>query len=624
MAVCTYGLIVARQLPVDVLPNLNRPTVTVITESHGLAPEEVESLVTIPIESILNGMPGVVRVRTSSGIGISIAYVEFDWNTEIFKNRQLIAERLQLLQGRLPAGVTPTMGPVTSIMGEIQFVGLSTKADDVTPMDLRTIADWTLRPQLMTIPGVSQVVVMGGQVKQYQILVSSAALLRRGITLASLERALQSMSENTTGGFLDIGDKEYLIRPLGRVSSLDDITNSVVGRHLGQPVFLRDVAKVAISSKTKRGEASINGKHGVILTIQKQPHASTIDLTRLIDEKLASIEPLLPPNVHLEKNLFRQAHFIETAISNVKEALRDGIVIVVIILLIFFPSISGQIQRHLKVSLEDYVPLRSSLSKKVRAGLQTSTELLSLEVFSDDIQRELRRLEGEKHELEDELLLILGFEHGSQVQLSPFPRYLQLAEPMPQEARHPDPEIRRLEMQAATARREAGIIHDWWVPELDLFAAYTGYNIAKSDAMLSLPRQQIMVGLRVSLDLESKSILRGEIASKLSNAMALDHQKEGIRAALDHKIQRFRHESNTNQTLLQSYEKGIKKGEALLKRLRGEFEQGIVSSGELAAGVHSFHLLKRRHIETTIQICLTQAGIETFFPDSSTLNQTTM
>jgi outer membrane protein TolC len=285
---------------------------------------------------------------------------------------------------------------------------------------------------------------------------------------------------------------------------------------------------------------------------------------------------------------------------------------------------NGEIQRHLKVSLEDYVPLRSSLSKKVRAGLQTSTELLSLEVFSDDIQRELRRLEGEKHELEDELLLILGFEHGSQVQLSPFPRYLQLAEPMPQEARHPDPEIRRLEMQAATARREAGIIHDWWVPELDLFAAYTGYNIAKSDAMLSLPRQQMMVGLRVSLDLESKSILRGEIASKLGNAMALDHQKEGIRAALDHKIQRFRHESNTNQTLLQSYEKGLKKGEALLKRLRGEFEQGIVSSGELAAGVHSFHLLKRRYIETTIQIGLTQAGIETFFPGSSTFNKTTM
>jgi CzcA family heavy metal efflux pump len=423
LAVCTYGLIVARQLPVDVLPNLNRPTVTVITESHGLAPEEVESLVTIPMESILNGMPGVVRVRTSSGIGISIAYVEFDWNTEIFKNRQLIAERLQLLQGRLPAGVTPTMGPVTSIMGEIQFVGLSTKADDVTPMDLRTIADWTLRPQLMTIPGVSQVVAMGGQVKQYQILVSSAALLRRGITLESLERALQSMSENTTGGFLDIGDKEYLIRPLGRVSSLDDITNSVVGRHLGQPVFLKDVAKVAISSKTKRGEASINGKHGVILTIQKQPHASTIDLTKLIDEKLASIEPLLPPNVHLEKNLFRQAHFIETAISNVKEALRDGIVIVVIILLIFLLNIRTTLITLVAIPVSLLVTaivfqfLGLSINTMTLGGLAVAIgELVDDAIV--DVENVFRRLKDNKNAAQPEHFLRVIFKASSEVRNS--------------------------------------------------------------------------------------------------------------------------------------------------------------------------------------------------------------
>jgi Cu(I)/Ag(I) efflux system membrane protein CusA/SilA len=339
LAICTYGFIVAGRLPVDVLPNLNRPTVSVLAEAHGLAPEEVESLVTVPIESVLNGAPGVLRVRSSSGIGISISYVEFDWGTEVFQNRQLIAERLQLLQGRLPPGIVPVMGPVTSIMGEIQFVGLTATDKTMSPMDMRSYADWTLRPQLMTIPGISQVVVMGGQVKQYQILVSSQALQRRGISLEEFKESIRQISENTTGGFLDIGEKEYLIRPLGRVGSLDDIRNSAVGMHLGQPVFVRDVAEVKLGPKQKRGEGSINGKHSVILTIQKQPNASTIDLTKAIDKKLDEMTPTIPAGMKLEKNLFRQAHFIETAIDNVKEALRDGIIMVAIILFLFLLNV---------------------------------------------------------------------------------------------------------------------------------------------------------------------------------------------------------------------------------------------------------------------------------------------
>lgn len=339
IAICTYGGIVASRLPIDVLPNLNRPTVTIITEAHGLAPEEVEALVTIPIESVLNGSPGVLRVRSTSGIGISIAYVEFDWGTDILQNRQLIAERLQLLQGRLPSGIVPSMGPISSIMGEIQFVGLVSTDLAVSPMDLRTYADWNLRPQLMTIPGVSQVVVMGGQVKQYQILVSSKALLAKGISLEDLKRSLSEMSENTTGGFLDIGEKEFLIRPLGRVTSIEDIRNSVVGVHLGNPVYVRDIADVKLAAKAKRGEGSINAQHGVILTIQKQPNASTVDLTKLIDTKLATFDSVLPNGIKLEKNLFRQAHFIETAIGNVKEALRDGIIMVAIILFMFLLNV---------------------------------------------------------------------------------------------------------------------------------------------------------------------------------------------------------------------------------------------------------------------------------------------
>jgi CzcA family heavy metal efflux pump len=335
LAICVYGAWLLRSLPVDVFPNLNRPTVTVLTEAHGLAPEEVETLVTLQIETILNGTPGVLRLRSSSGIGISIVYVEFDWGTAIFHNRQLVAERLQLLEGRLPADIKPVMGPVTSIMGEIQFVGVTSPQGKVPPMDLRTIADWNLRPRLMAIPGISQVVVMGGEVKQYQIHVSSEKLQRKAVSLEDLKHALSEISENTTGGFIDINDKEFLIRPLGRASSIEEIENSFVAMHFGQPVFVKDVAEVKIGAKIKRGEGGINAKHSVIMTVQKQPNASTIDLTRAIDRELKEMEKALPEGVKLETDLFKQSHFIESSIGNVEEALRDGIIMVMIILFLF-------------------------------------------------------------------------------------------------------------------------------------------------------------------------------------------------------------------------------------------------------------------------------------------------
>lgn len=335
LAICVYGGWLLPSIPVDVFPNLNRPTVTVLTEAHGLAPEEVETLVTLPVESVLNGTPGVLRLRSSSGIGISIVYIEFDWGTEIFQNRQLVAERLQLLQGRLPPGMQPVMGPVTSIMGEIQFVGVMSKDAKNSPMEIRSLADWSLRPRLMTIPGISQVVVMGGEVKQYQILVSTEKLQKKSMSLEDLKHALGEISENTTGGFINIGPKEFLIRPLGRISTLEEIENSLVGMHFGQPVFVKDVAEVKIGPKAKRGEGSINGKHSVIMTIQKQPTASTINLTKAIDRELQEIQKTLPEGVYLETDLFKQSHFIESSIGNVEEALRDGIIMVAIILFLF-------------------------------------------------------------------------------------------------------------------------------------------------------------------------------------------------------------------------------------------------------------------------------------------------
>ncbi len=339
IALLIYGGWITANLPVDVFPDLNRPIVTVITESHGLAPEEVETLVTLPIETSLNGMPGVTRIRSSSGIGISIIYVEFDWGTEVFRNRQLVAEKLQLAKERLPEGVSPVMGPVSSVMGEIQFVGLVSPDNSVSPMEMRTLADWLVRPRLMTIPGISQVVVMGGELKQFQILVSSEKLQQKMISLEDLKKSLASISENTTGGFIDIGEKEFLIRPIGRVESLEDIENSAVGMHLGIPVLVKDIATVIIGPKMKRGEGSIDGKHSVIMTIQKQPGASTIDLTEKIDSMLKDLRKTLPKGVEIRSDLFKQSRFIEASIANVEEALRDGAIMVAIILFLFLLNV---------------------------------------------------------------------------------------------------------------------------------------------------------------------------------------------------------------------------------------------------------------------------------------------
>jgi Cu(I)/Ag(I) efflux system membrane protein CusA/SilA len=334
-----YGLWVASHLTVDVFPDLNRPTVTILTEAHGLAPEEVETLVTRPVESVLNGTPGVLRIRSSSGIGISIVHAEFDWGTEIFRNRQLVSERLQLLQGKLPPGMTPVMGPVTSIMGEIQFAGLTSPQGQVDAMELRRLADWVVRPRLMTLSGISQVVVMGGQVKQYQILVSSDKLQKRGISLEELKHALSELSENTTGGFVDLGQQEFLIRPLGRLETIEQIAGAPIGLHLGKPVFVSDVADVRIGPKVKRGEASINGKHAVVMTVQKQPQADTVRLSREIDRSLEELRLVLPAGVEIEGDLFKQSRFIQAAVSNVEEALRDGAIIVAIVLFLFLANV---------------------------------------------------------------------------------------------------------------------------------------------------------------------------------------------------------------------------------------------------------------------------------------------
>jgi CzcA family heavy metal efflux pump len=334
-----YGGWITAHLPVDVFPDLNRPTVTIMTEAPGLAPEEVETLVTYPLETSLNGLPGVERVRSNSGVGLSIIYVEFAWGTDIFRNRQLVQEKLSLAKEKLPKNITPVMGPISSIMGEIQLVGLTSDDSSVNPMQLRTTADWVLRPRLLSIPGVAQVTSIGGGVRQFQILLSAEKIQRVQLSVEDIEHNLSEISLNSTGGFINIERNESLIRVLGAIRDRGEILNSVVGMHLGRPVLVKDVAEVQEGPQVMRGDASVNSKPGVIMSIQKQPGASTIELTQEIEKALGELKAALPAHVILSPDLFKQANFIESAIRNVKEALRDGVILVFIVLFLFLLNI---------------------------------------------------------------------------------------------------------------------------------------------------------------------------------------------------------------------------------------------------------------------------------------------
>ena len=329
------GTYIAITLPVDVLPDLNRPTVTILTEAAGLAPEEVETLVSFPIETLMNGAPGVTRVRSQSGIGLSIVYVEFDWGTNIYIDRQLVAEKLSLAREQLPAGVSPFMGPISSIMGEIMLVSVRSKNGATNPLDVRTLADWTIRQRLLTIPGIAQVTVIGGGVKQYQALVSPDKLKQYGITLKDISTALEKSNINSTGGFVDAQSQEYLIRNLARFYSLDELKNTVVAYRQGTPIKLGDVANVEFGPKIKRGDGGTMGDPAVIMAISKQPGASTQALTEKIDAALKELQATMPQDVEINSELFRQENFINAAIGNVIEALRDGAILVVIVLFLF-------------------------------------------------------------------------------------------------------------------------------------------------------------------------------------------------------------------------------------------------------------------------------------------------
>jgi len=383
-----YGGWQILQLPIDVFPNLDRPRVVVMTEAPGLAPEEVEALITFPLETALNGATGVQTVRSASGVGLSVITVEFDWGTDIYNDRQIVAERMRLVAERLPEGIQPQLAPVSSIMGQIQIIGMWTedsappREKPTSPMELRTLADWIVRQRLLTIPGVSQVFVMGGERKQFQVLVNPDALLRYGVSMHEVETALAESNANATGGYLDEqGPSELLVRSLGRIHTAEELRDVVVKMRDGRPVLIGQVARVIEGPQVKRGDSSafvrndqgqVAGGPAVMLTINKQPGADTREVTRQIAEALDDLKPGLPEDVRIAPALYQQKLFIDLAIANVTEALRDGGILVVVILFLFLLNL-----RTTLITLTA-IPLSIVITGLVFAGFGLSINTMTL------------------------------------------------------------------------------------------------------------------------------------------------------------------------------------------------------------------------------------------------------
>jgi HME family heavy-metal exporter len=328
-----YGGSAVRDLQIDVLPDLNKGLVTILTEAPGLAPEEVEVLVTYPIESAMNGANGVTRVRSVSTTGLSIIYVEFAWDTNIFVDRQIVAERLAPVQLDLPTGVQPLIAPISSIMGEIELVAMSSSTVD--PMDLREIANWVVAPRLRAVPGVSRVVPIGGLVKEYRVTLDNLRMSQLKVSFNDIVAALQAYGANTGGGFVNQGTQEFLIRNLARTQSLEDLRNVAVEERDGQPILLRQLADISFEPKQRRGDAGFMGGPAVVLSIQKQPQADTVALTAAVDLVLDDLQKTMPQGTIINQRIFRQADFIHAAVDNLEEVLIEAIAAVAVILFLF-------------------------------------------------------------------------------------------------------------------------------------------------------------------------------------------------------------------------------------------------------------------------------------------------
>ena len=334
LALSLAGLYIARHMHIDVFPDLTAPTVTILTEAHGMESEEVEKLVTYPLETAMNGSPNVRRIRSSSAAGISIVWVEFAWGTDIYRARQLVSERIPVVRENLPSGVgTPTMAPISSIMGEVMLLGV--RSDSLSPMELRTLADWTIRPRIKSIGGVANVIVIGGDYKQYQVLAHPGKLKHYDVSLGELLKKVEESNVNAPGGFFNQYGNQYIIKGSGRAYSVEQLEAAVVKQVNGHTIKIKDVATVQIGAADKIGDGSLNASPAVVLTISKQPNVNTLELTARLDAAIAGLNATLPGSVEIKSHIFRQANFIAASIDNLNQTLLEGAFFVVIVLFIF-------------------------------------------------------------------------------------------------------------------------------------------------------------------------------------------------------------------------------------------------------------------------------------------------
>ena len=330
------GTYTTQKMDVDVFPDLTAPTVVVMTDAHGMAAEEVERLVTFPIETAVNGATNVRRVRSASLQGSSFVWVEFDWGMDVFRARQIVSEKMVTITGSLPEGVTPVLAPQSSVMGEILFIGL--QADSTSMMELRTLAEWVVKPAILATGGVSQVTIIGGDYKQYQILADPIRMAAYGVTMDELEAVGRTISNNSTGSVIRDYGNEYALRGMARTNDLEELGQTFVKSINGKPVRVSDVADVVIGSAIKMGYASSNAERAVILSVSKQPNINTLNVTKNIEKNLEDIKKSLPKDVVMDTKIFRQADFIEASVSNVGSALIEGAIFVIVILFLFLGS----------------------------------------------------------------------------------------------------------------------------------------------------------------------------------------------------------------------------------------------------------------------------------------------
>ncbi len=338
LLILVLGFKTGRELPVEVLPDLTKPTVTILTEAPGLAPEEVEALVSQPIEYALMGVNGLTRLRSTSDIALSLTFVEFEWGTDIYLARQFVQERLQVARESLPEGVQPYLTPVASLMGEVLLIGVKSTDGQTAPMDVRTVADWTIRMRLQAIPGVAEVLNMGGGVKQAQVQPDPWRMQANGVTIEELVQAVREAATNTTGGFIETGPQEVMVRNLAMTVDLDDIAKTIIKMSNGRPIAISDVARVVWDTEPMRGDAAVNGDPGVIMSVVKSPGFDTVELTEKIEAAITELAPSLPDGVEATV-LFRQRDFIDSAVGNLKKAIIEGAVMVTVVLLLFLMSL---------------------------------------------------------------------------------------------------------------------------------------------------------------------------------------------------------------------------------------------------------------------------------------------